>query len=48
MVGYLLGHDAGYGPLVLAAMAVAAVLTVLAWRAIDSDDALGRLLVVML
>lgn len=48
MVGYLLGHDAGYGPLVLAAMAVAAVFTVLAWRAIDSDDALGRLLVVML
>jgi alpha-1,2-mannosyltransferase len=48
MVGYLLGHDTGYGALVLLGIGVAAVLTVLAWRAIDSDDALGRLLVVML
>jgi alpha-1,2-mannosyltransferase len=47
-VGYLLGHDTGYGALVLVALGVAAVLAGLAWRAIDSDDALGRLLVVML
>jgi alpha-1,2-mannosyltransferase len=48
MVGYLLGHDTGYGALVLIALGVAAMLAGLAWRAIDSDDALGRLLVVML
>ncbi len=48
MVGYLLGHDAGYGPLLLGAIAVAAVVSVLAWRSIDADDALGRILVVML
>jgi alpha-1,2-mannosyltransferase len=48
----LLGHDAGQGPLVLAAIALTAVLAVLAWRAIGVDlaspDRLGLLLVVQL
>jgi alpha-1,2-mannosyltransferase len=48
VLGYVLGHDAGYGALVLGAIAVAVVLSVLAWRAIDVDDDLGRILVVML
>nr|WP_236147593.1 mannosyltransferase [Mycolicibacterium sp. CH28] len=43
----ILGHDAGYGPLVLAAIAVTAVLAVLAWRALGGDR-LGSLLVVQL
>lgn len=42
----ILGHDAGYGPLVLAALLVTAVAAVLAWRSLDASDALGRLLVV--
>ncbi|WP_431240806.1 mannosyltransferase [Mycolicibacterium aichiense] len=46
-VSRILGHDAGYGPAVLAAIAVTAVLAVLAWRALDSDR-LGCLLVVQL
>ncbi|WP_233209516.1 mannosyltransferase [Mycobacterium sp. ENV421] len=46
-VSRILGHDAGYGPVVLAAIAVTAVLAVLAWRALDSDR-LGCLLVVQL
>ena len=45
-ISRILGHDAGYGPLVLAAIAVTAVLAVLAWRALDGSDRLGRLLVV--
>ena len=45
-ISRILGHDAGYGPLVLAAIAGTAVLAVLAWRALDSSDQLGRLLVV--
>ncbi|HLR99185.1 MAG TPA: mannosyltransferase [Mycolicibacillus parakoreensis] len=44
----ILGHDAGYGPLVLVAIAVTAVTAVLAWRALGADDRLGRLLVVEL
>jgi len=49
----ILGHDAGYGPLVLAAIAATAVLAVLAWRALDTGagpqrDRLGSLLVVQL
>jgi alpha-1,2-mannosyltransferase len=40
------GHDSGYSPAVLIGIAVTAVLSVLAWRAID--DRLGRLLVVEL
>ena len=49
----ILGHDAGYGPLVLAAIAATAVLALLAWRALGTDvaaqrDRLGSLLVVQL
>lgn len=47
-VSRILGHDAGYGPLVLAAIIGTAAVAVLAWRALDSSDALGRLLVVEL
>ncbi|WP_328359762.1 mannosyltransferase [Mycobacterium sp. NBC_00419] len=50
-ISRILGHDAGYGPLVLAAIAVTAVLAVLAWRALGVDgdrDRLGSLLVVQL
>ena len=46
-ISRLLGHDAGYGPLVLAAIAVTAVLAVLAWRGLAGDP-LGSLLVVQL
>lgn len=46
-VSRILGHDAGYGPVVLFAIAVTAVLAMLAWRALDSDR-LGSLLVVQL
>ncbi|WP_158017877.1 mannosyltransferase [Mycobacterium basiliense] len=44
----ILGYDAGYGPLVLLAIAVTAVLAISAWRALDGSDRLGRLLVVEL
>ncbi len=47
-ISRILGHDAGFGPLVLTAIAVTAVLAVLAWRARDSSDRLGKLLVVEL
>ena len=47
-ISRILGHDAGFGPLVLAAIAVTAVLAVLAWRALDPSDRLGKLLVVEL
>ncbi|WP_068179901.1 mannosyltransferase [Mycobacterium sp. UM_CSW] len=47
-ISRILGHDAGFGPLVLAAVAVTAVLAVLAWRALDPTDRLGKLLVVEL
>lgn len=47
-ISRILGHDAGFGPLVLAAIAVTAVLAVLAWRALDVGDQLGKLLVVEL
>ena len=45
-ISRILGHDAGYGPLVLAAIAGTAVLAMLAWRALDGSDRLGKLLVV--
>jgi alpha-1,2-mannosyltransferase len=48
VLGYFVGRDVGYGPLLVGALAVTAVLCVMAWRAIDPTDALGRLLVVML
>ncbi|SRX94058.1 NTP pyrophosphohydrolase including oxidative damage repair enzymes [Gordonia sp. KTR9] [Mycobacterium shimoidei] len=44
----IFGHDTGYGPVVLAGIAVTAVLAVAAWRALTDDDRLGRLLVVEL
>jgi alpha-1,2-mannosyltransferase len=51
-VSRILGHDAGYGPPVLIAIAVTAVLAVLAWRALSTEptgpDRLGLLLVVEL
>jgi alpha-1,2-mannosyltransferase len=47
-ISRILGHDAGFGPLVLAAVTVTAVLAVLAWRALDPSDRLGKLLVVEL
>ena len=43
----VLGHDAGYRPLVLAAIAATAVLAMLAWQALDGER-LGSLLVVQL
>jgi alpha-1,2-mannosyltransferase len=48
-ISRILGHDAGYGPVVLAGIAVTAVLTVLAWRAVGgADDRLGAIVVVQL
>lgn len=48
-ISRILGHDAGYGPLVLAAVAATAVLAVLAWRGIGGAvDRLGGILVVQL
>jgi alpha-1,2-mannosyltransferase len=47
-ISRILGHDAGHGPLVLAAIAVTAVLAILAWRALGRPDRLGKLLVVEL
>jgi alpha-1,2-mannosyltransferase len=47
-ISRILGHDAGFGPPVLAAIAVTAVLAILAWRALDGSDRLGKLLVVEL
>lgn len=48
VIGYALGHDAGYGPLLLGAIALATVLGALAWRALPVDDRLGRIVIVML
>jgi alpha-1,2-mannosyltransferase len=45
-ISRILGHDAGFDPWVLAAIAVTAVLAILAWRALDGSDRLGKLLVV--
>ncbi|MDT5256728.1 MAG: alpha,2-mannosyltransferase [Mycobacterium sp.] len=47
-ISRILGHDAGFGPLVLVAIAVTALLAILAWRALDGPDQLGKLLVVEL
>lgn len=47
-ISRILGHDAGYGPLVLAALAVTAVLAILAWRAVGTADRLGSIVVVQL
>jgi alpha-1,2-mannosyltransferase len=48
-ISRILGYDAGYGPVVLAGIAVTAVLAVLAWRAIGgASDRLGAIVVVQL
>ncbi len=48
-ISRILGHDAGYGPIVLVALAVTAVLAVLAWRAVGgAADRLGAIVVVQL
>ena len=48
-ISRILGHDAGYGPIVVVALVVTAVLAVLAWRAVDArSDRLGGILVVQL
>ncbi|BBY25008.1 mannosyltransferase [Mycobacterium stomatepiae] len=45
-ISRILGHDTGFGPVVLIAIAATAVLAILAWRAVDSSDRLGKLLAV--
>lgn len=48
-ISRILGHDAGYGPVVLAGIAVTAALAWLAWRAIGgSADRLGAIVIVQL
>ncbi|MCV7122899.1 mannosyltransferase [Mycobacterium lacus] len=47
-ISRILGHDAGFGPLVLAGIAATAALAMLAWRALQDADHLGKLLVVEL
>jgi alpha-1,2-mannosyltransferase len=48
-ISRILGHDAGYGALVVAAIVVTAVLALLAWRAIGgAEDRLGAIVVVQL
>jgi alpha-1,2-mannosyltransferase len=47
-ISRIVGHDAGYGPAVLIALAITAVLAVLAWRAVGTADRLGGILVVEL
>jgi alpha-1,2-mannosyltransferase len=48
-ISRILGHDAGFGPLVLIGIGVTAVLAVLAWRSIGgAADRLGGIVVVSL
>ncbi len=48
-ISRILGHDAGYGPVVVAILLVAAVLAVLAWRAVDGGtDRLAGIVIVQL
>jgi alpha-1,2-mannosyltransferase len=47
-ISRIVGHDAGYGPVVSAAIVVTAVLALMAWRAVGTEDRLGGLLVVQL
>jgi alpha-1,2-mannosyltransferase len=47
-ISRILGHDSGYGPIVVAAIVVTAVLAFLAWRAVGTDDRLGGIVVVQL
>ncbi|NUS44842.1 MAG: mannosyltransferase [Mycobacteriaceae bacterium] len=44
----ILGHDVQSGPWWIAAVTVTAVLAIFAWRALDSEDRLGQLLIVQL
>ncbi|WP_207801717.1 mannosyltransferase [Mycobacterium uberis] len=47
-ISRILGHDAGLSPLFLVAIAITTVVTVVAWRALNRSDRLGKLLVVEL
>src|ERR1700694_1747109 len=47
-ISRILGHDAGYGVLVLAAITATAALAILAWRAVGTCDRLGAIVVVQL
>ena len=47
-ISRILGHDAGYGPIVVAAIVVTAVVAFLAWRAVGTRDRLGGIVVVSL
>ncbi|MDZ4236433.1 MAG: mannosyltransferase [Dietzia sp.] len=48
-ISRILGHDAGYGPAVLAGIVVTAVLAVLAWRAVGgARDRLAAIVIVQL
>jgi alpha-1,2-mannosyltransferase len=48
-ISRILGHDAGYGPVVVIGVAMTAVLAVLAWRAIGgAEDRLGAIVIVEL
>jgi alpha-1,2-mannosyltransferase len=48
-ISRILGHDAGYGPIVVVAIVVTAALAVLAWRALGgADDRLGGIVIVQL
>lgn len=48
-ISRILGHDAGFGPLVVVGIAITAVLALLAWRSIGgASDRLGGILVVSL
>lgn len=48
VIGFLLGRDDGYGPLLVVAFVVAVVSAVLAWRRVGAADPLGRVVIVML
>ncbi len=48
VVGFVTGSDGGYGPPLVVAVAVTAMLSLAAWWRIGGDDPLGRIVVVML
>ncbi|MGW0159080.1 mannosyltransferase [Mycobacterium sp. NPDC003323] len=47
-ISRILGHDAGYGPIVLVALVLTAALALLAWRTIGTADRLGGIVTVQL
>jgi alpha-1,2-mannosyltransferase len=47
-ISRILGYDAGYGPVVIAALVFTAVLALLAWRTIGTADRLGGIVTVQL